>query len=324
MAELLRLALPNKGIMEAGAVACLARAGFPIERANARQYTGRLPTLPGVKLHFQRNADMYDKLEAGQLDVAITGYDNFIEAYAADDQVLVVEERLGFGACELVLAVPERWLDIVTIGDLAELATRRKAQHRPLRIATKYTNTTRAWLHQRGITQCLLVEASGALEAAPGLGYADCIVDLTASGITLRENRLKRIRGGQLLRSEGCLLASRAQLRAAPAKLETLAILLEGITSTRRAAACCCLQASLPSPGNLLTNYPAASLVEARGANGQRFFLARIIVPVREKWKAIQQLRVLGAQEIHEQRLDAVYDPAESALDRLNAIVSAP
>lgn len=321
MTELLRLALPNKGLMEEGALVCLAKAGFPAQRANARQYTGRLLTLPDVELHFQRNADMYGKLEAGQLDAAITGYDNYIEAYAADDQVLVVEERLGFGACELVLAIPERWLDIVSIGDLAEMATRRKAQHRPLRIATKYTNTTRAWLHQRGIMQCLLVGATGAIEAAPGLGYADCIVDLTASGITLRENRLKRIRGGQLLRSEGCLIASRTQLQSSPKKLATLAILLEGITATRRAADRCCLQATLAEPDNLLRDYPQARIVASKGVEGQHF-LARVTVPIREKWEAIQRLGELGAYEIQEQRVDAIYEPGNSALKRLKQLLS--
>ena len=320
MADLLRLALPNKGMMEAGALACLAKAGFPGERANARQYTGRLLTLPGAELHFQRNADMYGKLEEGRLDAAITGYDNFIEAHSVDDQVLVVQGRLGFGACELVLAVPERWLDIVSIGDLAELATRRKAQHRPLRIATKYMNTARAWLHQRGITQCLLVEGSGAIEAAPGLGYADCIVDLTASGLTLRENRLKQIQGGRLLRSEACLIVSREQLRRSPNKLETLATLLEGITSTQRAQAYCSLQAALPDPGDLLARYPQASIVAAEGGGGRQY-RANLTVPVVEKWAAIQQFRALGAMDIHERRLDAIFERGESALVRLRKML---
>ena len=256
MAEPLRLALPNKGVMESGALECLARAGFPVARASARQYSGRLFTLPDVELHFQRNADMYDQLNQGQLDAAITGYDNYVEAHAADDQVIVVEEALGFGACELVLAVPERWLDIVSIGDLAEMATRRRAQHRPLRIATKYMNTTRAWLHERGITQFLLVEASGALEAAPALGYADCIVDLTASGVTLRENRLKRIRGGRLLRSEGCLLASREPLLRSAARRRTLSVVLEGLRAVRQAQGYCCLYASLPDAASVSARYP--------------------------------------------------------------------
>ena len=321
MAERLRLALPNKGMMEAGALRCLAKAGFPGERANARQYTGRLLTLPDVELHFQRNADMYGNLEVGQLDAAITGYDNFVEAHSADDQVLVVQGGLGFGACELVLAVPERWLDIVSIGDLAEMATRRKAQNRPLRIATKYMNTARTWLHQRGITQCLLIEGSGAIEAAPGLGYADCIVDLTASGLTLRENRLKQIQGGRLLRSEACLIASRAQLRRSPFKLETLAILIEGITAERWAKGLCTLQAALPDPRDWQRDYPNVSVMAAE-SGGKHHYLVNLTVPTREKWGVIQKLRSQGALYIHEQRLDAVYASGESAKDRLQRLLA--
>ena len=320
MTEPLRLALPNKGLMKEGAMACLAQAGFPVQRTHERQYTGRIATLPGVELHFQRNADMYDNLAAGQLDAAITGYDNFVEAHVADDPVLVVEERLGFGNCELVLAVPERWLDIVSIGDLAELATRRRAQQRPLRIATKYTHTTRSWLHQRGITQCLLVEASGAIEAAPGLGYADCIVDLTASGVTLRENRLKRIRGGLLLRSEGCLIVSRTQLLAFSQKIELLSKILDGIWATRRAAERCCLQACIPDLGDLPQRYPKAIVEEVKGEGGESYLL-RLTVPLVKKWDVIRWFRDHGADEIQEIPLVGLYEPENSAQERLKQIL---
>ncbi len=316
----LRLALPNKGIMEKGAAACLEKAGFPPARSNLRQYTGSLPNLPGVEVHYQRNADMYEKLNDGQLDVAITGYDNFVEAHTAGDPVFVLQTGLGFGVCELVLAVPERWLDIVSIGDFAEMAARRKAQNRPLRIATKYTNTARSWLHERGITQCLLVQASGALEAAPALGYADCIVDLTASGITLRENRLKRIQGGRLLRSEGCLLAGRNQLRARADKCETLAILLEGIVARHRASQFCCLRATLPELRELPALFPNINLYEEMSSGGGRF-LVEITVELADKWSAIQSLRERSASRIQEIPLAAIYDPQVSALERINALL---
>ncbi|MCY4106957.1 MAG: ATP phosphoribosyltransferase [Chloroflexi bacterium] len=316
MAELLRLALPNKGLMQEGAIACLTQAGFPVQRTHERQYTGRLPTLSGVELYFQRNADMYGNLASGQLDAAITGYDHFIEAHVMNDPVRVVESGLGFGACELVLAVPERWLDIVSIGDFAELATRRRAQQRPLRIATKYANTTRAWLHQRGITQCLLVAASGAMEAAPGLGYADCIVDLTASGVTLRENRLKRVHGGTLLRSEGCLIASSAPLLENEEKFATLAILLAGISATRRASDLCCLQAHVPIPQDFLQCYPNAVVGEVMWEGAQRYQV-QLTIPRAEKWRVIQRLGEAGASTIQELRLEAIYDPALSARERL-------
>lgn len=316
MAELLRLALPNKGLMQEGAVACLTQAGFPVQRAHERQYTGRFITLTGVELYFQRNADMYGNLASGQLDAAITGYDHFVEAHVVNDPVRVVEDGLGFGKCELVLAVPERWLDIVSIGDFAELATRRRAQQKPLRIATKYANTTRAWLHQRGITQCLLVAASGAMEAAPGLGYADCIVDLTASGVTLRENRLKRVRDGTLLRSEGCLIASSTTLLDSAEKFATLATLLEGITATQRASELCCLQALVQNPRDLLEFYPKAVVEEVLFEGAERS-LVRLTIPRAEKWQAIQRLGEVGTSSVQELRFEAFYSTDHSARERL-------
>ena len=118
------------------------------------------------------------------------------EHRAEDDDVVVVHPELGFQRCALVLAVPEGWVDVSAVADLADVAAELRRAGRELRVATKYVNLTRQFLYDRGITYFNLVEVSGALEAAPALDTADIICDLTSSGVTLRENRLKTIAGG--------------------------------------------------------------------------------------------------------------------------------
>ena len=94
-------------------------------------------------------------------------------------------------------AVPEGWIDTTSMVDLAQISADLRTRGRELRVATKYPNLTRQFFYDHGINYFRLVESSGALEAAPQLGYADLIVDLMTSGVTLRENRLKMVAGGR-------------------------------------------------------------------------------------------------------------------------------
>src|SRR5690606_29470111 len=82
-------------------------------------------------------------------------------------------------------------------------------------------------LHRHGIHHFTLVKAEGAIEAAPTLGYADLIVDLTATGTTLRENHLKEIKGGTIVEAEACLIANRKAIEANPDLLDSSRVMTE-------------------------------------------------------------------------------------------------
>ena len=81
----------------------------------------------------------------------------------------------------------------------------------------------------------VITTADGALEAAPAMGAADCILDLVSSGTTLRENNLKEIEGGRVLDSQGCLVASREALLKRPGVLEIVHEMLERLEAHLRA-----------------------------------------------------------------------------------------
>jgi len=227
--SMLRLALPSKDWEDDVLRFLSQHCGLRIDRSNPRQYRARmygLPTGP-AEVVFQRASDIFDEVNAGSVDLGITGYDIVAEHRAEEDDVVVVYQELGFRGCALVVAVPEGWVDVTAISDVAEVAVELRGDGRQLRVATKYPNLTRQFLYDRGITYFDLVEVSGAIEAAPALETADIICDLTSSGVTLRENRLKTIAGGTVLESQACLIGNRRTLVTDPERLEATRGLLE-------------------------------------------------------------------------------------------------
>ncbi len=226
-AEPLRLALPSKGELEEPCVKFLADCGLAVERPSLRGYTGAIPALPGASVIFQRAADIADKVEEGSADLGITGLDTVHEAQREDGDTLIVIEDLGFGGCQLVVAVPDPWIDVSNMADLVDLSLQMREQGRILRVATRYPRLLQRFFLNRGLYNYRAVEVSGALEAAPTMGYADIICDLTATGATLRDNHLKPLPDGVVLVSQACLVGHRGNLSASPAKLENARTLLE-------------------------------------------------------------------------------------------------
>lgn len=229
-----RFAIPSKGSLYDGTVAFLDSSGLRITRPNPRRYTATIRGLPATEVLLHRPADIIEKVAAGEIDLGISGLDLVEELRGDRDDLLVVFDDLGYGNAELVVATPETWIDVTAWHDLADLAVELHSQGRPLRIATKYPALTRRFCFANGINYFRLVESQGATEAAPGLGYADIIIDITETGTTLRDNQLKIV-GEPLLRTQACLIASRRCLRANPASLAATRTMLEMVEARRRA-----------------------------------------------------------------------------------------
>ena len=223
-------ALPSKGAIAEPTLDFLRSCDLRVVQTNPRQYTATLPMLPQVDVLFQRVTDIVYKLVDGTVDIGITGLDVVSELAGDTDDVIVLHDNLRYGGCQLVAAVPEAWIDVDTMADVVDISLDfREDKRRSLRIATKFTNLARRFLHGHGVHHFTLIEAEGAIEAAPTLGYADMIIDLSATGTTLRENQLKPISDGVLLDSYACLVANRRSLRERPETLNTARVLLETI-----------------------------------------------------------------------------------------------
>ncbi len=222
-----RLSLPSKGRMNQGALEFLADCGLRVKKTYPRQYAARIPALPGLTVLFQRPGDIVVGVRDGSVDLGITGLDMMAERQGNNGAVLALHDALNFGHCRLALAVPEEWEQVREVRDLTGLP-------QPLRVATKFPHLTGEFLERHGV-RFELIHAEGTLEAAPAIGYADLIADLVSSGQTLRDNRLRPLDDGLILRSQAALVANRAALRERPEALDAARQLIEFIEAHLRA-----------------------------------------------------------------------------------------
>lgn len=226
-----RLSLPSKGPLALPALDFLAACGLEVVKPSPRQYAGHIPALPKLTVLFQRLGDMVVSVGDGSVDFAITGMDVVAERQGESEVVLILHDALDFGHCRLCLAVPEGWEMVQTIADLA---TRARTMARPLRVATKFPHLTTDFLNRHSVP-FILVPAEGTLEVAPAIGYADLIADLVSSGQTLRDNRLRPLDDGVIIRSQAVLIANPIVLRSRPEVLAVARKLLEFIEAHLRA-----------------------------------------------------------------------------------------
>jgi ATP phosphoribosyltransferase len=167
----------------------------------------------------------------------ITGEDLLREMIPDVDARIVFIDALGFGHANVVVAVPQAWIDVHGMADLDDVATAFRLKHdRKMRLATKYVNLTRAFFSAQGITDYRIVESTGATEGAPAAGTAELIVDITTTGTTLAANALKVIDDGLILRSQANLVAARTAHWGAP-ELEIARLVLDRIAAQARARA---------------------------------------------------------------------------------------
>ncbi len=211
MSAPLVIAVPSKGRLQADAQALFARAGLDIESANgSRSYRGRIPDLPGVEVAFLSAPEIAREIGMGAVHAGITGRDQVEETVPDFATRTDLTLALGFGRCDVVVAVPEPWVDVETMEDLDDVAADFRPRHgRRLTVATKYITITRRFFAGHGIADYRIVESLGATEGAPATGAADLIVDITTTGATLRANGLKVLADGVILASEAHLVASR-------------------------------------------------------------------------------------------------------------------
>lgn len=201
------IAVPT-GALLAGALRLLARSR--VARLGAEEL-GRqlLVERPGLRVILVRPADVPAYVDHGAADLGIVGKDVLWETPGSHYELV----DLRFGECRLVLAVPER--------------SRLEGPDTwpPLfRVATKYPRTAASWFESRG-QAVEVVRLHGSVELAPQVGLVDGIVDLTASGRTLRENRLRVV---------DVLGASTARLIANQASLKTRAQAVQAVVSKLR------------------------------------------------------------------------------------------
>ena len=323
-----RLVLPSDGDLYEPSLAFLQGCGIPVDRPSARRYTARIPALPGVAVLLQRTADITQKVEEGSAELGITGLDRFLEYRSEGSAVVPLIEDLGFGRCELVLAVSDSWLDVVSIDDLADLAVEFRQEGRQLRIASKYPRLLKTYLYSRGINYFSLVQASGSLEAAPTAGYADLIADITASGATLRENRLKTLQDGTVLTSQACLIGNRTLLKDSSRGLEAARAMLETMEGHLRAGSYYRLTANVRGSSQEAVSASILTRPDLAGLQGPTiskvynvqddgWYAISLLVPRDKVLDAVDHLRSAGGIDIYTSPVSYLFKDKCHAYDRL-------
>jgi len=247
----------------------------------------------------------------GNVDLGITGYDSLQEYADEDHAVIVLHDSLGFGGCQLVLAVPNVWEDVISMDDLSHLAKDRAAKGHPLRIATKYKRLTQEFLERHQVLPHQLIAAEGALEAGPHMGYVDMIADLVATGITLRENHLRPLEDGTILESQACLIGNRAALKERPEVLAVAKQLLEFFDAHLRAANYHNIIANIHGESPEAVAQRVLSQPDLRGLQGPTISPIYLADPTVHEWfaislvvrqerlvQAVEQLRGIGASGV--------------------------
>ena len=228
----IRISLPSKGFLGEKSKELLANVGFRVYSPNPRQYKATIPRFPEMEVIFQRPGDIVHSVRSGSVDFGITGWDVYLEKKKDTGQILPLHKELGFGHCTLNVIVPQTWENVNALADLSIMEASLK---RELKIASKFPNLTRQFLSPINVSKFKVIQAEGALEIAPTVGYADLIVDIVSTGTTLRDNHLKILQGGEILKSQACLIANKARLKENAAVKEIAVQLLEVLSAYLRA-----------------------------------------------------------------------------------------
>lgn len=199
---MLRVAIPNKGILSENAVSILKEAGYATRRDQAELH--HVDELNQIEFFYLRPRDIATYVGEGSLDAGITGLDLLMDSASKAEEVA----NLGFGESNFRFAVSAD----SKIETIAELAGKR--------IATAYPTLLERYLETNKVS-ATIVKLDGAVETAIRLGVADAVADVVSTGNTLRKANLRVI--GPVV------IASTARLIAAPGKSDLTKRLLRRI-----------------------------------------------------------------------------------------------
>lgn len=283
---MLRIALPNKGRLQADVIRLFDAAGLEVRSAGERALTARLGD--EFTAIFVRAQDIPELVDRGAADAGVTGRDLVLESGATLDDRL----DLGFGRCRLVIAAREgAFASVDAIPD-------------GTRVASVFPRLAARAFAERG-RAVVVVPVSGAAEVSPHLGIADVIVDLTSTGSTLRTNGLVEL--ATVLESSARLVA-RPRAEQGEARARALDELELALASVVRAQGQRYLMANVPRDAlprvrAILPGLNGPTVVDVAGADG-RFVAVHAVVPGREVYRTIARLKELGGEGILVTRIE--------------------
>ena len=211
MRDVITIGLPSKGRLKEKAIAYFENRGLKILNSNKeRNYFSEIENKPNLKIIYLHAKEIIQRLGDGTLDIGISGLDLLNESKKNLRNKISIEKKLDFGSANLVIAVPDDWIDVQTIADIEEVSFDiRSKRNSRLRVATKYPNLTNEFLISKGVTQYKLITSLGATETYPFIGSSEIITDITSTGRSLADNNLRVLKDGLILSSNACLFIAK-------------------------------------------------------------------------------------------------------------------
>jgi len=212
--NIINIGLPSKGRLKHDTINIFKNKKLNIySERGERDLFGYIKKIPNIKIIYLHARECIEQLSLGNIDIGFSGYDLFKESEINTQNQILISKKYDFGNANLVLAIPDLWIDVQTLLDLDEVADEfKRKKKRLLRVATKYPNLTRQFLYSKGVTQFQLVKSLGSTEVAPFTGTAEIISDITSTGATLKANNLRILKDGEILKSQACLMISKKSL----------------------------------------------------------------------------------------------------------------
>jgi len=213
MSKLIKIGIPSKGRLKDESLKFFKKNNVTIKDSK-RNYLSEIKNFSLNEVVFSHAKEIVERLGDNFLDIGISGYDLLKESLPGIQENIQVFSRLNFGFADLVVAVPEAWIDVQTIADLEEISFEFKDKNiGKLRVATKYPKLTNDFLLSKNLTQYKIINSLGSTEIYPFTGQSEIITDITSTGTTLKANKLRILKDGDILKSSACILISKKSLR---------------------------------------------------------------------------------------------------------------
>ena len=211
MKNIITIGLPSKGRLKDKSLDFFNSRELKIlTSSKERNYFASIQNKPNIKIIYLHAKEIIQRLGDGTLDLGISGLDLLNESEKNIKDKILIKKKLNFGYATLILACRNEFIDLFTTLDLDEVADEYKKKNKSLlKIGTKYPNLTREFLYSRGVTNFTIAKSSGSTELMCAMNTAQLISDITSSGATLRQNNLRILNDGEILKSQACIFSSK-------------------------------------------------------------------------------------------------------------------
>ena len=207
--NIINIGLPSKGRLKEDTLRVFKKRKLNIISKD-RGLFGYIKKISNIKIIYLHARECVEQLSLGNIDIGFSGLDLLRESETNVQKNISITKKFNYGKANLVLAIPDLWIDVQTLLDLDEVAYEfKRKKKRLIRVASKYPNLTRTFLYSKGVTQFQLVQSLGSTEISPFTGTAEIISDITSTGDTLKVNNLRILKDGEILKSQAVLMQSK-------------------------------------------------------------------------------------------------------------------